>query len=77
MIIAQKKESPLDFPFSLCLVEELLLLCVSLIEFVNATCSVDELHLTSVEWVRCVRDLKLNYWVLNALDFDGLLSVRA
>ena len=57
--------------------EELLLLCVSLIEFVNATCSVDELHLTSVEWVRCVRDLKLNYWVLNALDFDGLLSVRA
>ena len=57
--------------------EELLLLSVSLIEFVNATCSVDELHLTSVEWVRSVRDLKLNYRVLNALDFDGLLSVRA
>ena len=57
--------------------EELLLLCVSLIEFVNATCSVDELHLTSVERMRSVRDLKLYYRVLNALDFDGLLSVRA
>ena len=57
--------------------EELLLLCVSLIEFVNATCSVDELHLTCVEWVRCVRDLKFYYWVFNALDLDGLLSVRA
>ena len=57
--------------------EELLLLCVSLIEFVNATCSVDELHLTSVEWVRSVRDLKLYYRVLNALDNDGLLCVRA
>ena len=31
--------------------EELLLLCVSLIEFINTTCSIDELHLTSVEWV--------------------------
>ena len=57
--------------------EELLLLCVSLIEFVNTTCSIYELHLTCVEWMRCVRDLKLNYWVLNALDYDGLLSVRA
>ena len=32
--------------------EELFLLCVSLIELVNATCSVNEFHLTSVEWVR-------------------------
>ena len=56
--------------------EELLLLCVSLIEFVNATCCIDELHLTSVEWMRCVRNLKLYNWVLNALDLDGLLSVR-
>ena len=31
--------------------EELLLLCVSLIEFVNTTCCIDELHLTSVEWM--------------------------
>ena len=58
-------------------IEELLLLSVSLIELVNTTSCINELHLTSVEWVRCVRDLKLNYWVLNALDFDGLLSVRA
>ena len=31
--------------------EELLLLCVSLIEFINTTCGINELHLTSVEWV--------------------------
>ena len=74
-----KKNRPayLQTDFVPYVLEELLLLCVSLIEFVNATCSVDELHLTSVEWVRCVRDLKLYYRVLNALDFDGLLSVRA
>ena len=58
-------------------IEELLLLSVSLIELVNTTSCINELHLTCVEWVRSVRDLKLNYWVLNALDFDGLLSVRA
>ena len=57
--------------------EELLLLCVSLVELINATCSVDELHLTCVEWVRCVRDLELNNRILDALDFDGLLCVRA
>lgn len=35
--------------------EELfLLVCVSLVEFVNATCSIDEFHLTCVEWVRSV-----------------------
>ncbi len=58
-------------------IEELLLLSVSLIELVNTTSCINELHLTCVEWVRSVRDLKLYYWVLNALDFDGLLSVRA
>ena len=34
--------------------EELLLLCVSLIELVNTTSCIHELHLTCVEWVRCV-----------------------
>ena len=57
--------------------EELLFLCVSLIELVNATCSVNELHLTSVEWVRCVRDFKFYNWILYAVDLDGLLCVRA
>jgi len=57
--------------------EELLLLCVSLIEFINTTCCIDKLHLTSVEWMRCVRDLEFYYRVLNALDLDGLLGVRA
>ena len=55
--------------------EELLLLSVSLIEFVNATCSVDELHLTSVEWVRSVRDLKLDQWVGLTFEFDSLFCV--
>ena len=63
-------------PFTVCL-KELLLLCVSLVELINTTCCVNELHLTCVEWVRCVRDLELYNRVLNALDFDGLLSVRA
>ncbi len=57
--------------------EELLLLCVSLVELINTTCGVNELHLTCVEWVRCVRDLELYYWVLNTFDFDCLLCVRA
>jgi len=57
--------------------EELFLLCVSLIELVNATCSVNELHLTSVEWVRCVRDFKFYNWILYAVDLNGLLCVRA
>ena len=57
--------------------KKLLLLCVSLVEFVNTTSGIYELHLTCVEWVRCVRDLELNNWVLYAIDLDGLLSVRA
>ena len=66
-------------PFcTVCLEEELFcLLCVSLIELVNTTSCINELHLTSVEWVRCVRDLKLDYWVLNAINFNCLLCVRA
>ena len=40
-------------------IEELLLLSVSLIELVNTTSCINELHLTCVEWVRSVRDLKL------------------
>ena len=66
-------------PFcTVCLEEELFcLLCVSLIELVNTTSCINELHLTSVEWVRCVRDLKLDHRVLNTLDFDSLLSVSA
>ena len=72
-----KKGPHICEPFLPYVLEELLLLCVSLIEFVNATCSVDELHLTCVEWVRCVRDLKFYNWILNALDLDCLLSVRA
>ena len=31
--------------------KELLLLCVSLVELINTTCGVNELHLTCVEWV--------------------------
>ena len=57
--------------------KELLPLCVSLIEFINTTCCINKLHLTSVEWVRCVRDLEFYYRVLNALDLDCLLGVRA
>ena len=57
--------------------EELLLLCVSLIEFVNTSSGVYELHLTSVEWVRCVRDLEFDNRVLDAINLDGLLCVRA
>ena len=34
-------------------------------------------YLSSVEWVRCVRDLKLDNWVLNAINFNCLLCVRA
>ena len=59
------------------ILEELLLLSVSLIEFINTTSGINELHLTSVEWVRSVRDLKFYNWVLNSLYYEGLLSVRA
>ena len=62
---------------TVCREELFLLVCVSLVEFVNATCSVDEFHLTSVEWVRSVGNLKLNYRILNSFDFDGLLGVCA
>ena len=33
------------------ILKELLLLCVSLVELINTTCGVNELHLTCVEWV--------------------------
>lgn len=56
---------------------ELLPLCVSLVELVNATCCVDELHLTCVEWVRCVRDFELYNRISNSIDFDSLLCVCA
>ena len=52
-----------------------LLLAVTAVEFINAAGGVDELHLTSVERVRCVRNLDLYYRVLNAFDSDGLLGV--
>ena len=40
-----------------------LLVCVSLEEFVNAACCIDELHLTCVEGVLCVGNLELDNWV--------------
>ena len=47
-----KKRPPISEAFSyLIVLEELLLLCVSLIEFINTTCCVNKLHLTCVEWV--------------------------
>ena len=57
--------------------KELLPLCVSLIEFINTTCCINKLHLTSVEWVRCVGNLEFYNRVLNAINLDGLLCVRA
>ena len=77
VIIRQKKRSKQRFDLLPYVLKELLLLCVSLVELINTTCGVNELHLTCVEWVRCVRDLELYNRVLNALDFDGLLGVRA
>ena len=53
----------------------LVFLAVAAIEFINAAGGVDELHLTSVERVRCVRNLDLYYRVLNTFDSDGLLGV--
>ena len=45
-------------PFESCLLyksfEDRLFLFVTLVEFINATCSVNQFHLTSIEWVRCV-----------------------
>ncbi len=31
-----------------------LFLFVTLVEFINTTCGVNQFHLTSVEWVRCI-----------------------
>ena len=63
------------FSFVTCLL--LQSLAVTAHELVNATCCIDKLSLTSVEWVRCVRNLKLYQWVSLALELDSLLSVAS
>ena len=55
----------------------LLAALVTLIEHINTTGAVDNLHLAGVERVRRVGNLKLYEGVLNAVDHDGLLGVGA
>ena len=62
---------------TVCREELFLLACVSLIEFVNAACGVNEFHLTGVEWVRCVGNLEFHYWVFNTFNLNGLSGVGA
>ena len=52
-------------------------LAVTAHELINATCCIDKLSLTCVEWVRSVRNLKLYQWVSLALELDSLLSVAS
>lgn len=55
--------------------QELLALAVAVEELINTTCGINELVLTSVEWVAGRGDFKLYEWVLNTVDLDGLLGV--
>ena len=47
-------------------------LCVAAHKLIHTTCGVNQLHLTSVERVRCVRDFHLVHRIGFAVHFDGL-----
>jgi len=50
---------------------------VTLVEALNATCGVDDLHLTGEERVACIRNFKLHNWVrLTIFPDRGLGGVR-
>lgn len=64
-----KLQNLLDFAF--------VVLFVAVLEFIHAPGSVHKLHLTSVKWVRSVRNFQLNERVfLTILPHDGLLRLH-
>lgn len=52
------------------------LLTVTAVEFIYATSGVNKFHLTSVEWVRSIRNLDLNNWELNTINFNSLFCIN-
>ena len=53
----------------------LLDVAVTLLEAIHATCGIDKLALTCVEWVRGVRDFYLYYRIGLALEFYCVVSL--